>query len=465
MPHALLLLAAGLADGQTVAAAPGALLASVTPLGLRVLAAGVPDAVAHHPAARSATVLRLPDAVLIPGLVNAHTHLDLTHIGPRPYDPRGGFAPWLAMVMAARARTPDAVADSVRLGVSLSIRGGVVAVGDIAAGAATGLASVAAATLRESPLAGVSFAEFFGMGMRQAQAVAEARAFISVHPQESDAVRTGLSPHAPYSAGLTLYNALAETSLPICTHLAESPEEREFLASAGARGVFRDLLDRVGLWDDTVPRELPGGASGHPDRACSPVAHLASVLARRPMLLAHVNDAGDDDIALIARAGAAVVWCPRGHDYFHRRDAFGPHRWRDMLDAGVTVALGTDSIINLPPGSSDRLSPLDEARRLARDGADPTTLLRLITSGAAVALGLDPSGYAFNEPRSGAAEGALLAGLVAVRTGEVRADPAAAVIGSSSAPLLLCAHRWAMHETLARLLPTHPSYPPQGRVP
>ncbi len=416
--------AEGLADPSAAPGGGRSLLLRFTPDSAFVLASGGPDQIDAHPDANLAERIRLP-GVLIPGLVNAHTHLDLSHIGPLPHDPALGFGPWLAMVKKNRATSAEKVRASVVLGARLSLAGGVIAVGDIAgAGRAEPLEA-----LRGSPLSGVCYLECFGHGARIPSAVARARTALAAHASRGSRVAIGLSPHAPYSAGRGLYEGLAATGAPMCTHLAESREEREFIATRGRSGQLHDLLVGLGVWDDSISESI-AGRSG--------VAHIADLLATTPMLLAHVNDVDDADIAALARAGAHVVWCPRGHRYFGRPESVGPHRWRDMLAAGVNVSLGTDSIINLPPQDASRLSPLDDARLLFRDeAADPGALLRMITANPARALGLDPRAFDL-------APGPL-AGLGVVEA-EGSGDAARAVMASSAPPRLLFANGFSFAE-------------------
>src|SRR5205823_6508560 len=118
-----------------------------------------------------------------------------------------------------------------------------------------------------------------------------------------------------------------DRDLPLAIHLAEIPEEREFLRSH--TGPLREMWQRLGHWED-----FPGTFAG------SPVAFAKMLgLLDYPTLLAHVNDCDDDDLALLARGKASVVYCPRTHRYFERP----PHRWREMLAAGINVTIGTDS--------------------------------------------------------------------------------------------------------------------------
>src|SRR5690606_3253336 len=109
-------------------------------------------------------------SVIVPGLVNAHTHLDLTHLGPSPHDPADGFMAWVDRIRAGRLAGDAEIEASVALGARLSRRGGVVAVGDIA-GAPAGRCSLAPLrALRASGLIGTSYLEYFGIGRGEAGA-------------------------------------------------------------------------------------------------------------------------------------------------------------------------------------------------------------------------------------------------------------------------------------------------------
>lgn len=414
-PHRTLYRAAGLADAHRQLA-PAALLVETTPApeprhpqeqgSLRTLAVGSPADLAALP---HDEIVDLPDRVLLPGLVNAHAHLDLTHIGPRPYDPADGFVTWVDMVRRERRTDLDGIAASVRRGIELSLAGGTVAVGDIA-GAALGRPTLTPfETLVASPLAGVSYLEFFGIARSLDRARAALRDLLALpdlwHPGP---LRLGLQPHAPNTVDLDLFletaRAAAARGLPISTHLAETPEEAEFIARAA--GPQRNFLERLGLWDpDTPPTGV--GVGRHP------IEHLLPALRTAPFVAAHVNDCPDAALPLLAATPTSVAYCPHASDYFGHTAARGRHRYADMLAAGINVCLGTDSIINLPAavasGPNARISVLDAMRRLyARDAADPVLLLEMGTVRGARALGLRESAFRF-EP------GAPLAGLIAVR--------------------------------------------------
>jgi cytosine/adenosine deaminase-related metal-dependent hydrolase len=378
--------------------------------------------------------------VLIPGMVNAHTHLDLTHVGPREYDPSEGFLGFVRTVLGERLQDEGALHASVLRGVELTHRGGVVAVGDIA-GAIAGCPSLAPwRALSESGVGGVSFLEFLAMGGREEEGLSAMHSALSEWEREeagASCIRLGLQPHATYTASLRAYREAVvaararSPALPICTHLGENREEHELIETG--TGPFRGLLERAGMWNDAVAREFGRGRS--------PVMHVGDALRGASFLCAHVNDASDEDIALLAECGASVAYCPRGSAYFRNHESFGPHRYRDMLRAGVNVCLGTDSIINLPQGSDDaragRISTLDEARFLfARDGGDARELLAMCTTRGARALGLHESLFTFELGPNDAPR--TIAGVVSVPLGAGdRNDPLQCVLACDTAPELL----------------------------
>lgn len=402
------------AASEPVALAPASILLAVAPAGTRILAADSPGLIDHHPAARTAKLVSLPDHLVTPAFVNAHTHLDLTHIGPQP---RSGFASFVDLIRSRRLVEPGEIRASVLLGARLSRAGGVAAVGDIA-GAVRGSASIEPfLALRDSGLAGVSFLEFFGMGRSIPRALARADEVADAAlALPASRVRLGLQPHAPYSVAPDGYrHAIARAErdrLPLATHLAESLEERAFIAHA--KGPQRSLLEALGLWDDSLLAEFGLGNT--------PVEHLARVLRGRssPILLVHLNDLSDADVALLTElnthAPIHVAYCPRSSEFFGAPEEFGPHRYRELLAAGINVCLGTDSIVNLPEaqaaGDSARISPLDDARLLwKRDRGDPSLLLEMLTVRGACALGLESSRFTLTS-------GAEIEGLCALRLPE-----------------------------------------------
>ncbi len=374
-----------------------------------------------------APVVHLDDSVVVPGFVNAHCHLDLTHVGPQPRPLTGGFSAWLEVIRHARPQEPRAIADAVRTGIELSLAGGVVAVGDIGGSPRSGPSLVPWRTLRDSPLAGVSFLEFFAIGTMREAAMNRCRQVLD--EAGPDRVMLGLQPHAPYSVSQLAYQECArlarEFALPLSTHLAETLEERQFIADA--TGPQRAFLESLGLWASA--NEENTGRGNHP------VQHLSDPLAAHPWVLAHLNDCSDEALDVLASTNCSVAYCPRASAYFDAADTLGPHRYRDMLNRGINVCLGTDSIVNLPNEATDAttggISPFDDARLLYnRDQVDSTTVLAMLTTNGARALGLDPVSFTFTR-------GHKLSGLVAVRVEDRRATPIDALFTSGAKPQLI----------------------------
>jgi cytosine/adenosine deaminase-related metal-dependent hydrolase len=223
------------------------------------------------------------------------------------------------------------------------------------------------------PLRVVSFGEIQAMAGRR-QLLEERLAAAADRRFENDRVRIGLSPHAPYSVERHGYEWCVERArsegFPIATHLAESADERAFLADHS--GSLRRIWDFLGAWDDQVPT-FAGG----------PIQFAKSVgLLDVPAVLAHVNYCDDEELGILAAGRASVAYCPRTHAYF----GHSTHRWRDMLAAGVNVALGTDSV-----ASSPDLNLLDDLRLVRQMAPDVPVdrLWELVTTRAARALQTD----------------------------------------------------------------------------
>ena len=337
--------------------------------GGKVLAVG-PSAQLRR-AAPHAVVHDFGDAAVLPGLVNPHTHLELSRL-MRPQKP-GRFINWLGSVLAS-AGDASATTGAVAAGIAESLRFGVTTVGDISRDV-----GAARAALGSSRLRAVSFGEVVGMAHRKSLLPQRlAAALADGAPASHATLIASLSPHSPYSVDAEGYRSCVAVArdrhLPLTTHLAESPDEAAFLSDHA--GPFRELWDRLGAFDDALVPYFSGG----------PVRFAASVglLDHHPTALAHVNYCDDDELSLLARGRASVVYCPRTHAYFGHL----PHRWREMLAAGINVAVGTDS-----RASSPDLNPVDDLRLLHTLAPDvpPESLWQMATVRAARALGLDPS--------------------------------------------------------------------------
>ena len=308
------------------------------------------------------------DGLLTPGLVNAHTHLELSDRTPGE-PPAGGFAGWLVGMLQRTRVERDELDRLVTLGVGIGVgqclRFGVTTVGDISR-----QCHLTRPLLAATPLRVVSFGEVQAMA-RNRVLLDERLAVATDASSATDRLHIGLTPHAPYSvepAGYEACLAAARTGgLPLATHLAESPDEAGFLADH--TGAFRKLWDAWLTWDEHVPRHTGG-----------PIAFARALgLLDYPTLLAHVNYCDDAEMAMLAAGQSAVVWCPRTHAYF----GHPPHRWREMRRQGIRVCVGTDSC-----ASSPDLNVMDDLRLVRRQNPDlpAEDLWSLVTCDGADAL-------------------------------------------------------------------------------
>jgi 5-methylthioadenosine/S-adenosylhomocysteine deaminase len=232
----------------------------------------------------------------------------------------------------------------------------------------------------EAGVRGVMYQEVFGPDPSQcATSLAELRAKMdALRPRQTPLVRAGVSPHAPYTVSDPLYAAVAgyasRESLPVAVHIAESEPERQLVEQGD--GPFAAGLRRRGI--PVAPRA----------RSSIALLERHGVLAARPLLI-HCVRLDRDDIGVIARARAPVAHCPISN----AKLGHGTAPLLELLDAGITVGIGSDSV-----ASNNRMDMLAESRavilaqraRLARhDVLCARDALHLATLGGARALGLD----------------------------------------------------------------------------
>lgn len=384
--------AAAIADAHIGVIESGSIVLKPTDSGYQIIACGPSKQIDTLNLPESMIELTLSNRLVMPAMVNAHTHLDLTHIGPVAHNSEDGFVQWVNMIRENRKSEDTDIRNAVHLGITKSLAGGCIAVGDIAGAPAGRLTDAPAYELGKSPLIGLSYLEFFGIGKTANSAIDKVQSYLDNQYAQvktklvGTGVRVGLQPHATNTIDLPVYQWVtqiaSELNLPVSTHLAETIEERMFIFDG--IGPQRAMLQRLGVWDDSTLDYIAHG--NHP------VEHLRDVLAHAPMLVAHVNDATDSAIECLAETNTSVAYCPRASEYFGATKHFGPHRYQDMLAAGINVCLGTDSIVNLD--TPDRISILDEMRLLARrDGTDAKTLIQMATINGCTALGLDPNPF------------------------------------------------------------------------
>ncbi len=309
---------------------------------------------------------RFPDGVLLPGLVNTHTHLELTGFDLGMPEP--DFRSWIGRVRAGKeARTAEAFLAAAHRGLADCYATGATTVAD------TGDSGSVIQALAEAGGSGIAYQEVFGPHPAQAaESLAGLRRTVGELCRFAGGrVRLGLSPHAPYTVSGPLYAAVAawasDDNLPLAVHLAESPAESELLARGTGR--FADAWRERGI-------PLPQGPG------CSPVEGLDrhGVLGERTLCI-HVVQASPADLARLARKGCAVAHCPLSN----AAHGHGAAPLAGFLEHGLRVGLGTDSVLSV--GRLDLFAEARAAQRLA--GLDAETTLVLCTLGGAVALGLE----------------------------------------------------------------------------
>jgi cytosine/adenosine deaminase-related metal-dependent hydrolase len=307
---------------------------------------------------------RYEDAVILPGFVNAHTHLEYAVYGGFG-DGLGDFSEWISLHVQRKAQIGwEEYIDIARLGAAECLASGVTTIGDCSY---SGAAAVACADLG---LRSTVYLEVFGRDVARAL---EHFARIRDRAERafSDRVRAGVSPHAPYSVSLELYVACAELGLPVSTHISESPSEVAYvLRGEGPWSGYRHLLVE------------PPGVTGTRLLA-------AQGLLGPNVVAAHCVVLDDEEMGLLAATGTGIAHCPRSNAAL----GCGVAPLAELRAAGARIGVGTDSPASAP--SFDFFEELRSVVLTARARAQrPDVLstaeaLELATLGSARALGLD----------------------------------------------------------------------------
>jgi len=304
---------------------------------------------------------RFAEAVILPGFVNAHTHLEYAVYAG--FGDGLSFGPWIGLHVERKRRLGlEEMEDIARLGALECLRSGVTMVGDCS------FSGAAATACADVGLDAVVYLEVFGT----VNAIRDSFEPMSERVADplSDGVRLGISPHAPYTTTLELYRAAGELGLPVATHLSESRDELDYLRSGvGPWSSFADML---------VP---PLGTTG--------IRALAGEGLLGPhVLAAHCVHADEEEIALLADNDVAVAHCPRSNALL----GCGIAPLAALRAAGIRVCIATDS-----PASTPSFDMFDEmrsalysarAREQRPDALSAADALELATLGGARALGV-----------------------------------------------------------------------------
>lgn len=315
----------------------------------------------------------LGDVVLLPGLVNAHCHLDYTHMAGM-FPPQKSFCDWIKLITTEKAHwTFSDYAEAWLDGAKMLLRSGTTTVADIEA-----VPELLPDVWTATPLRVISFLEMTGVRSRRQPELILREALEKIDALPPHRCAAALSPHAPYSTTSRLLQRTAalarQRQLRVTTHVAESTTEFEMMRHA--RGALFDWLQR---------NERDMADCGQ----VSPVQHVAQAgLLGRNFLAVHVNCLAPGDAALLARKRVSAVHCPRSHDYFQHPK----FPYRALAKAGVNICLGTDSLatVQKTPYQNVELNMFTEMRAFAKAHPEvsPEKIVRMATLNGASALGL-----------------------------------------------------------------------------
>ncbi len=367
-----------------------------------------------------AEIRDLGDAIILPGLVNAHTHVELSWMTEDP--PQGGsYLDWVRELVARREREDEARARAAaEKAVAAMVARGTVAIGDVSN------RDWAAAVLARSPLRGAAFHEIYAFRAGDAEAVLEEAAsrLESMQADPDVAAARGrlevvLTPHAAHTTSASLLRALAGRAAaagqPLTLHVAESEAESVLLHDGS--GPFADFLRERGAWDESW--HAPGA---------SPVEYLDRLGVLSPRTLAvHCVHLGQQDVSKLQARQVTVVTCPRSNYYLD----VGKTPVPKLLASGIPVALGTDSLASV--ADLDMFAEM-AALRHEHPGLAPAAVVRMATLNGARALGLGKD--------LGSVEPGRLAALSVVPLDDPQDDPLEVVTTYPEQPMLLEAAAW-----------------------
>ena len=310
---------------------------------------------------------KFDDAVILPGLINTHTHLELTGFEGRVSEP--DFSSWIRRLRELKGTRGSAeYAEAARRGLEACFAGGVTTIAD------TGDSGAVIEVLARAGASGVVYQEVFGPDPAQAEdSLAGLKAKVEqARPFATERVRIGVSPHAAYTVSGKLFQSVAkwarEEQLPLAVHVAESVAESELLLNGS--GPFADMWRARGM-------PLPASAGR------TPIGWLDEhhVLGDRTLCI-HAVQLNAEDIARLSRSGAGVAHCPLSN----RAHGHGAAPLTELIARGIPVGLGTDSVVSV-----GRLDLLAEARAAASlaPGLTAHQLIELCTLAGARALHLD----------------------------------------------------------------------------
>jgi len=312
-------------------------------------------------------VINLGNAVITPGFVNTHTHLELTHLH-NGINYNGIFTDWIKQSMDIKKNwTDEEYRLSIADGIMKSLESGTTTVVDITRN------GLALDELIKSNIRKTLFFEIIDFNPDTASITIDNLKDRFDDITTNDLLSIGIFPHAPYTVSAELYKCCKNISnglgIRIATHISETKDEVEFLTKG--TGHFVSLLKNFDMLKNWK----------HP--GLRPIDYLKNIgFLKKGCILIHCNFLTDNDIALIEKADSNVVFCPRSQNYFQHED----HPFLKLKERKINISLGTDSL-----ASNDSLSILDEMKFLSEhyNEVKPQEIFYMGTIAGAKALGMN----------------------------------------------------------------------------
>ena len=330
----------------------------------KVKFAGCANDVSNH---ESCQIIDLGNSAIVPGFVNTHTHLDLTHLH-NFIKYNGDFTDWIRQLVNAKKEwTESEYLSSIRSGIKNSLESGTTTVADITRN------GLALEELQKSNIRKTLFYELIDFNPDSAESTIDNFKNIIGNVKQNDLLSIGIFPHAPYTVSEELYRisktVSEESGLSIATHISETIDEANFL-TRGA-GNFVSLLKDFDMLKDWKPPGL------------RPVNYMENIgFLENGCILVHCNYLKGEEVDHIEESNSTIVFCPRSHKYFRHKD----HPFYMLGNRDINVALGTDSL-----ACNDSLSILDEMKYIytQHKTSKPQDILYMGTIAGATALRLD----------------------------------------------------------------------------
>ena len=326
--------------------------------------AGRFDEINNH---ESCQIIDLGNSAIVPGFVNTHTHLELTHLH-KCINYNGNFTDWIRQLINAKKDwTESEYLSSIRSGIKNSLESGTTTVADITRN------GLALEELQKSKIRKTLFYELIDFNPDSAESAIDSFKEIIGNVKHNDLLSIGIFPHAPYTVSKELYRrsktVSMELGLSIATHISETLDEVEFLTRGS--GKFISLLNEFNMLNNW---KAPG---------LKPVNYMKNIgFLENGCILVHCNYLTGEEVDQIEESNSTIVFCPRSHKYFRHKD----HPLYKLGNRDINIALGTDSL-----ASNDSLSILDEMKYIytQHKTAKPQDILYMGTIAGATALRLN----------------------------------------------------------------------------